>query len=126
MAESVEALAACGVPKATIARVVGVSDEVIDRHYRCEYESGGAAATAKVALTLYQMAVSGEHLPATVFWLKARAGWRENDRVLVEHTGSLGLHRLDVASLSTETLEAIEREAGALPPPPGLEADLGG
>jgi hypothetical protein len=30
-----------------------------------------------VAQTLYNMAISGQHPIATLFWLKSRAGWTE-------------------------------------------------
>ena len=45
-------------------------------------------ATAKVAQSLYRMATEGNNVAAAIFWMKARAGWREKQQV--ELTGPDG------------------------------------
>jgi hypothetical protein len=53
------------------------STKSLRKHFRKELDRGAIEATAKVGQTLYQMATSGKHPAATIFWLKTRAGWRE-------------------------------------------------
>ena len=38
-------------------------------------------ANAKVAQSLFQMATQGKNVAAAIFWMKARAGWREKIEV---------------------------------------------
>jgi len=70
-------LAILGVRHDDIAKVVGIGDAALRRHYRRELTLGMVEANGKVVETLYQMAVSGRHPAATIFWAKARCGWRE-------------------------------------------------
>ena len=73
-------LAAFGIRQESIARQLGISKPTLEKYYREELEHGLDDANAKVANTLFSMAISGEHPAATFFWLKTRAGWRETDR----------------------------------------------
>ena len=75
----VEAMAAYGVPEADIARVLGIDPKTLRKHYREELDSGHVKANAKVAENLYRKATGEgrEAVTAAIFWLKARAGWRE-------------------------------------------------
>ena len=71
-------LSACGTPHEKIAEVMGIrSPKTLRKHFREELDLGALEANAKVASTLYQMATSGQHPTATMFWLKCRAGWKE-------------------------------------------------
>jgi hypothetical protein len=46
-------------------------------------DRGSIEATAKVAQTLFGMATSGQNVAAAIFWMKARAGWREKHELVV-------------------------------------------
>jgi hypothetical protein len=73
----VKTLAAVGVLQEQIARRVGIrSVKTLRKHYRQELDDGTIEANASVAKSLYQSAISGNIL-ATIFWLKCRAGWKE-------------------------------------------------
>ena len=52
------------------------SEKTLRRHFRKEIDSGGAEANYRVAQSLYRLARNG-NVPAGIFWLKCRAGWRE-------------------------------------------------
>ena len=55
-------------------------------------------ANLKVAQSLFQMATNGKNVAAAIFWMKARAGWREkNDEAsaLERHLDQMSLGDLD-------------------------------
>ncbi|MES2531939.1 MAG: hypothetical protein V4636_12955 [Pseudomonadota bacterium] len=83
----VEMLSAVGVPHDDIARMIGIDPKTLRLHFREELDLGSAKATAQIAQRLYQRAIGGD-LGAMIFWLKARAGWREKHQI--EHTGTGG------------------------------------
>jgi hypothetical protein len=73
-------MAGYDVPEAHIAGVVGVSPKTLRKHYRGELDHGHVKANAKVAENLFRKATGDgrEAVIAAIFWLKTRAGWREN------------------------------------------------
>ena len=74
----VKSLAAYGVPQEHIARRIGIrSVKTLRKHFREELDHGSLDANSTIAKTLFQMAKSGQHPIATMFWLKFRAGWRD-------------------------------------------------
>jgi hypothetical protein len=81
----VRGLSGFGVPHDDIALIVGCSPPTLRKRFRRELNLGSAEANAKVAQTLFQQATSGTNTAAMIFWLKARAGWREKQ--VVEVTG---------------------------------------
>ena len=84
----VRALSGFGVPHDDIGRIVKCSPPTLRKRFRDELDLGSAEANAKVAQTLYQQATTPGNIAATIFWLKARAGWREKQ--VVEVTGKDG------------------------------------
>ncbi len=72
----VEVLAGFGVPQHQIAVLLGCDPKTLRKHFDGELSLGDAKATAKIAQTLYNKAVAGD-TASLIFWLKARAGWRE-------------------------------------------------
>lgn len=86
----VETLSGYGVPQDQIAVLTGCDPKTLRKWYAEELERGNAKATAAVAQTLYQRATGTgkDALAAAIFWLKARAGWREVQRT--EVTGADG------------------------------------
>jgi len=83
----VRAMAGYGVPQDDIAIVVRCSPPTLRRRFRLELDTATIEANARVAQTLYQQATTPGNIAATIFWLKARAGWREVHRV--ENTGAV-------------------------------------
>ncbi len=77
----VKMLASLGQRHEHIAMVVGIrSTTTLGKHFREERTRGPAEAMANVRKTLFQMATSGKHPAATMFWLKTRARWSEQGR----------------------------------------------
>ncbi|MGK7871199.1 hypothetical protein [Falsiroseomonas sp. E2-1-a20] len=99
---SVRAMAGYGVPHADIATMLDIDAKTLRKHFRRDPDRGSIEATTKVAQTLFGMATSGHNTAAAIFWMKARAGWREKHDVRVEVD--------DVRQLSDEVLEERVRE----------------
>ena len=83
----VEALAGYGVPEAEIAGMMNIDPKTLRKYYRHELDFGHTKANAKVAENLFRKATGEgrESVTAAIFWLKARARWKET--VLNEHAG---------------------------------------
>ena len=84
----VKAMAGYGVPHDDISRVVKCSPPTLRKRFRSELDVATIEANARVAQCLYQQATTPGNIAATIFWLKARAGWREKQQV--EVTGGDG------------------------------------
>ena len=72
----VEVLSGFGLPQHQIAVLLGCDPKTLRKYFEVELSVGDAKATAKIAQTLYNKAVVGD-TASLIFWLKARAGWRE-------------------------------------------------
>lgn len=77
----VKMLAAMNIGRADMAVFLGVSVGTIDKYFSNEIKMGQIEANAKVSASLYRAATDPKkpNVVAAIFWLKARAGWREND-----------------------------------------------
>ena len=84
----VRAMAGYGVPHDDIAIVVRCAPPTLRKRFREELDVASIEANARVAQTLYQQATTPGNIAATIFWLKARAGWREKQ--VMEVTGKDG------------------------------------
>ena len=85
---TVKALSGYGVPQDGIAIHIGVDPKTLRKHFRDELDRGSVEATAKVAQTLFHLATVEKNVASVIFWMKARAGWRETVRQ--ENTGADG------------------------------------
>jgi hypothetical protein len=119
----VRAMAGYGVPHDDIAVVMKCSPPTLRKRFRLELDVATIEANARVAQTLYQQATTPGNIAATIFWLKARAGWGEKQ--VVEMTGkdgapmptpapNLTIHRVIIDPLSeAEWLESFGHEPSA-------------
>ncbi|MBI0535675.1 hypothetical protein D9599_08825 [Roseomonas sp. KE2513] len=80
---TVRVMAGFGIPQPDIATLLEIDPKTLRVHFRRELDRGSVEATVKVAQTLYQMATSGQNTAASIFWMKARAGWREKHEVVL-------------------------------------------
>lgn len=104
----VRALAGFGVTHDDIAVQVGCEPKTLRKHFRDDLDRGSVEATAKVAQSLFQMATTGKNVAAAIFWMKARAGWREKHEVQVT-TDPIKL--MSDAELDAE-IDRLERALG--------------
>ena len=80
---TVKAMAGFGVPHVDIAIFLGIDAKTLRKHFRGELDRGTIEANVKVAQTLFTMATVDKNVAAAIFWMKARAGWREKQEVEV-------------------------------------------
>jgi hypothetical protein len=85
---TVKAMAGFGVPHDDIAIFLEIDAKTLRKHFRSELDRGTIEANVKVAQTLFTMATVDKNVAAAIFWMKARAGWRE--KVSVEQLDADG------------------------------------
>ncbi len=76
---TVKSMSAFGVPTDDIAKVLSISPKTLRKYFWQELELGYIEANAKVAQSLFRKATgdTNQSVQAAIFWLKARAGWRD-------------------------------------------------
>ena len=74
--ELVKMHALVGTPQAVIADVLDMDVKTLRKHYRRELDLATHQANAQVGGALFNKAVKGD-TAAAIFWLKTRAGFRE-------------------------------------------------
>lgn len=89
----------CGISQDDIATVLDIDPQTLREEFRAELDSGAIKATAQVAQSLFRLATEG-NVTAAIFWMKARAGWRE------KQDADLNV-RHDASTLSDDALAAI-------------------
>jgi hypothetical protein len=122
--KQVEDLAGFGLTQPQVCRVLGVSLPTLLKYYRAELDAGAAKATAAVAETLFQKAVSGD-TACMIFWLKARAGWSE--RTIVQGGKDAEPIRVeaDVGAAAAAALGALMEQLAAAKARGGDDAGKG-
>jgi len=91
--------------------------------YRAELDAGTEFANGMVTQALFKKATGTgpQSVTACIFWLKARAGWK--DRVHLDHSGNVGVHpgaqpEAAVGDLTDEQLlEEMARHGIPIEPP---------
>jgi len=80
---TVKAMAGFGIPHEGIAILLEIDPKTLRKYFQADLDRGSVEATAKVAQTLFHMATVDKNVGAAIFWMKARAGWREKHEVQV-------------------------------------------
>lgn len=91
LASKVKLLSAMGLTSVEIGLVIELSAPTVTKYYRRECEVGALEAHAAVAQSLYRAATDKlkPNVIACIFYLKCRAGWREDG-----DSGNLGKKEL--------------------------------
>lgn len=76
MRELVKMHAMVGTPQSIIADVLEIDDKTLRKYYRRELDLATHQANAQIGGALFNKAVKGD-TAAAIFWLKTRAGFRE-------------------------------------------------
>jgi hypothetical protein len=102
--KTVRAMSGFGIPHDDIATLLEIDPKTLRKHFRRELDRGSIEATAKVAQSLFNMATVEKNVAAAIFWMKARAGWREKHEVQVT---APALHELSDAELERVVLDEL-------------------
>lgn len=88
-----------GLAQDKIARIVGITEPTLRKHYRNELDLGTDKANSLVADSLFRKAVGSgpSSVTAAIFWLKTRAGWKETVVQEQNHTFAVSAEPLDEA-----------------------------
>ena len=64
--------------------LLDITPKTLRKFYRHELDTGAAKANFSVAKSLYDRASGGKDTVASIFWLKARAGWQDTTKTVHE------------------------------------------
>jgi hypothetical protein len=83
----VEVMTGLGLTQEQIGKILGVSEDTLQRHYADEITNGVAKANVQVAQNLFNIATSRDSgaVAAAIFWMKTRGKWRETNHLV--HSG---------------------------------------
>src|SRR5947207_5000199 len=123
---TVEAMISYGIPQVDIARVIGIDDDTLRKHFRDEIDTGAARANARVAAFLFEQATGqrgdgSAAVTSAIFWLKTRARWKET--VVNEHAGTIGVGQATPEEGAAAAVRLIDETFGAIASG-GNDADL--
>ena len=102
----VEALSGYGVRQDEIALYLDIDPKTLRSHYREQLDKGTVKANVAVARSLHKQAIEG-NVSAAIFWMKARAGWREKHEVELTGPGGGPIQTLDASRLSDAALKEL-------------------
>jgi len=119
---TVRAMVGFGVPQDDIALVVRCTSRTLRKWCRHELDVATVEANARVAQCLFQQATTPGNIAASIFSLKARAGWHEKQAVEVTsaHGGPLASSDRVVLHVVSGVPRADDIES-ARPWPPQIE-----
>lgn len=125
----VRAMASYGVPHASIAEAVGISEPTLRKHYGTVMKRAEAEANAQVGKSLFRQAAGApaefdedkneireEQKPvasATIFWAKCRMGWRQTDKL--EVSAKVSFKEITPDQLKDLSPDELEKLDAALP-----------
>jgi hypothetical protein len=118
----VRAMAGFGIRQDDIAAHLEIDPKTLRKHFRRELDRGTVEANAKVAQSLFNMATQGNNVAAAIFWMKARAGWREKHDLEVTGKDGAPLVPAPPPPLTVTFVRPGHPLPGAKPPgPPVIE-----
>lgn len=112
-------MSAYGASQDTIAEAIGIDRNTLAKHFADELAVGKARATAEVATTFYEKAISteltGPSVSAGMFWLRTVGGWKLSDAANVARPDDFrqptiqqnNFVQIDVTGLPSDELRAI-------------------
>ena len=104
------AMAGLGLPQEQIALLLDIDAKTLRKHLRHELDRGMAEANVKIAQSLFNMATTGNNVAAAIFWMKARAGWREKHEVIVSASPLEQISDTELEQMVTILRDAIAEQ----------------
>jgi hypothetical protein len=75
-----------GIIQVDIGTMLAIDLKTLRKYYRRELDTGAIEANSRVASSLYTMATTDKVVAAAIFWMKARAGWKDHDPTPANHS----------------------------------------
>jgi hypothetical protein len=115
-----------GLTQANISGLLEIDRKTLRKHFRYELDTGAITANMKVAASLFQMATVDKVPAAAIFWMKARAGWKEKQDLTIDGTQTVQLQHLVAAKAFSDQIHSqfIEAKAEPAKDEPGELLDL--
>jgi hypothetical protein len=113
----VQTLAGLGIQQSAIASLINCDEKTLRKYYRRELDVGVTEANARVAASLYNLAVKEGNVTACIWWTKCRMGWREQQdlnvggKQEVHYTFTWGEALPDPNAATPNTPPTIEAQA---------------
>jgi len=114
----IEAMLRYGIPQHEIARVVGIDEKTLAKHFRAEIDTAATKANAQVGEFIFSTVI-GVPIPGrspvnderaramlAMFWAKTRMGWKET--AVIEHKD------VDAVATRERVSRKLDRIAAAL------------
>lgn len=73
----VKTLLSVGEPVSRVAKIVGIDENTLRKHFAEEIKSAFGDTYAQVAVNFLQRVLTDDSPTAAIFWLKTRARWSE-------------------------------------------------
>jgi hypothetical protein len=108
-------MAGFGIVQEQIAKMLDIDPKTLRRAFRRELDVGMTEASVRVAKSLFEMATKDKVPAAAIFWMKARAGWKEKQDITIEGTQTLQLAHLTAARSMSEQIHSQLIEAAPDP-----------
>ena len=108
----VKVMSGFGIPQPDVASQIGIDAKTLRKHFREELDRGMTEANMRVAQSLFTMATTGSNVAAAIFWMKARAGWREKPLPDEEQTQPRVPTNLVVSWISPEDVPRSDKFPG--------------
>ncbi len=106
------AMAGLGVARRQIAKYLRLDEAELTASLGDELEQAEVDANSKVAKALFTMATQKNNVAAAIFWMKARAGWREKQEIEANITAAVAPRYVIHAPAKCATAEEwLERYA---------------
>lgn len=74
----VVALTSFGVRQEEVATYLDIDPKTLRKYYRRELDTSLIKTNMQVAKSLFRNATENENVSAQIFWLKTKAGWKED------------------------------------------------
>lgn len=95
----VETMIAYGAPQSEVCRAMSIDPKTLRKHFRDELDQAVDRANVKIAETLYKAALDGS-VGAMIFWLKARAKWRERHEISGPEGGAVPIGQITIVHVA--------------------------
>lgn len=104
-------MVSAGLTQVSIAQILEMSQDTLAKHYRKELDSGLDESIALAERSLYRRGLKGD-TTALIFWLKARASWRDRDAMNVQVANIVPdaeTKKLDVKQVEDAVFKALSQ-----------------